>query len=195
MMRAPRSMAVAVRKPGGEIAVLRREIPKLGERWPILRWPVVRGAAVMIQALVLGISSLNFSAEAALDEGASAEGEATGAAESVKPDEKKAGGLGGIAIGAAALLSIGVGLGLFFLLPLVLTDQVKRFVPALQHRMVYNLVDGAFRIVVFLSYLLGISMLRSRSRSGRGERRSRWKGARECTRLRPEGWPSACSPG
>jgi uncharacterized protein YqhQ len=51
-------------------------------------------------------------------------------------------------------------MALFFLLPLALTDLVKRFVPALQNGVVYNLVDGGFRIAVFLLYLLGISMLR-----------------------------------
>src|SRR6185295_5762856 len=68
MMRGPHSMAVAVRKPSGEMTVLRREIPRLGERYPILKWPILRGAVVMIQALFLGISSLNFSAEAAFEE-------------------------------------------------------------------------------------------------------------------------------
>src|SRR5439155_12955776 len=117
MMRAPRSMAVAVRKPGGEIAILRREIPRLGDRWPILKWPVVRGAAVMIQALVLGISSLNFSAEAALDEGTGGEEDKTTAGDGAATGEQKTGALGGLAIGATALLSIGVGLAIFFLLP------------------------------------------------------------------------------
>ena len=42
MMRSPRSMAVAVRKPSGEIAVLRRQVPILGQRYPVLKLPVLR---------------------------------------------------------------------------------------------------------------------------------------------------------
>lgn len=171
MMRAPRSMAVAVRKPGGEIAVLRRAIPRLSDRYPIFKWPIVRGAAVMIQSLVLGISSLNFSAEAALEETASP-GEASpelsaraGARSPILASgdterSGKAGAIGGMAIALSVLVSIGVGLALFFLLPLAMTDLVKRFVPALQSSIAYNLVDGAFRITVFLAYLLAISLLR-----------------------------------
>jgi uncharacterized protein YqhQ len=41
-----------------------------------------------------------------------------------------------------------------------MTDLVKRVVPALQNSIVYNLVDGFFRIAIFLAYLLAISMLR-----------------------------------
>jgi hypothetical protein len=41
MMRSPRSMAVAVRRPGGEIEVMRKEIPIL--ELPILKWPRAEG--------------------------------------------------------------------------------------------------------------------------------------------------------
>jgi len=158
MMRAPRSMAVAVRRPDGEIAVLRREIPRLGERYPILKWPVVRGAAVMIQAMILGISSLNFSAEAAFEEAAK---DATASATAAGSETSgKAGSIAGVAIALSVVASIGIGLAMFFLLPLALTDLVKRFVPALRNGMAYNLVDGAFRIAVFLLYLFAISLLR-----------------------------------
>jgi uncharacterized protein YqhQ len=53
-----------------------------------------------------------------------------------------------------------VGLALVFLLPLALTDLVKRFAPALKNSIAYNLVDGAFRISIFLLYLSAISMLK-----------------------------------
>ena len=192
MMRGPRSMAVAVRRPSGEIEILRREIPVLGERYPILKLPVLRGAVVMIQALVLGISSLNFSAETAFEDLANEEeakkakakddaglasaepalgetslsrttevAEPPASQASPKPakakDSSKA---AGIAIAVSVIVSLAVGMALFFLLPLALTDLVKRFSPALENGIVYNLVDGGFRIVVFLLYLFAISMLR-----------------------------------
>src|SRR5262249_36598449 len=114
MMRSPRSMAVAVRKANGEIAVLRRAIPSLGERYPVLKWPVLRGAVVMIQALVLGISSLNFSAEAAFED-----------LEKEKPAEAEAKPKGtGLMIAGSVIVSLAVGLALFFLMPLALTDLV-----------------------------------------------------------------------
>jgi len=190
MMRSPRSMAVAVRRPSGEIEVLRKQIPILGERYPVLKWPVLRGAVVMIQALVLGISSLNFSAEAAFEDlakddasGKGPKGNEALAADAISIDslsssavvgsapaavleaaaaktEKETSKAATVAIALSVITSLVVGMGIFFLLPLAMTDLVKRFVPALQHGVVYNLVDGGFRIAVFLLYLFGISMLR-----------------------------------
>jgi uncharacterized protein YqhQ len=190
MMRSPRSMAVAVRRPSGEIEVLRKQIPILGERYPVLKWPVLRGAVVMIQALVLGISSLNFSAEAAFEDLAKDDASGKGpkgpealAAGATSTDSLSSSAVVGSAPAAvleataakprrrparprrwrsrvSVITSLVVGMGIFFLLPLAMTDLVKRFVPALQHGVVYNLVDGGFRIAVFLLYLFGISMLR-----------------------------------
>jgi uncharacterized protein YqhQ len=62
MMRAPHSYAVAVRKPGGEIVVRAERLPVLSEKYPLLKMPVLRGSAVLIQSMILGIKSLNFSA-------------------------------------------------------------------------------------------------------------------------------------
>jgi uncharacterized protein YqhQ len=62
MMRAPHSYAVAVRKPNGEIVVRAEKLPVLAEKYPLLKLPILRGAAVLIHSMMLGIKSLNFSA-------------------------------------------------------------------------------------------------------------------------------------
>jgi uncharacterized protein YqhQ len=62
MMRAPHSYAVAVRKPNGEIVVRAEKLPVLAEKYPFLKLPILRGAAVLIHSMMLGIKSLNFSA-------------------------------------------------------------------------------------------------------------------------------------
>ena len=154
MMRSPRSMAVAVRRPDGDIAVFRQKILSLSEMHPMLRWPVLRGAVVMIQALVLGFRSLNFSAEAAFD---------TADAGSEKPAvtaEAKGTSSGSWAIAGSLVVALLLGFGLFFLLPLAMTQGVRMWVPALTNSFLFNLVDGVFRIAIFLGYIVGISMLR-----------------------------------
>jgi uncharacterized protein YqhQ len=72
MMRAPNSYAVAVRRQDGRIVVKSERLPKLSEKYPILRVPILRGGAVLIHSMALGIKALNFSAEVAFDEQASA---------------------------------------------------------------------------------------------------------------------------
>jgi len=166
MMRSPRSMAVAVRRPDGRIAVFRQRIAALADMHPVLRWPVVRGAVVMIQALVLGFRSLNFSAEAAFEalrggsDGPVATPEAAGAApEAAAPSRAETAAGTGAIIGSLAV-ALALGFGLFFLLPLALTQLLRAFVPALANSIAFNLVDGLIRIAIFLLYIFGISLLR-----------------------------------
>jgi len=68
MMRAPHSYAVAVRRPDGQIVSKSERLPVLSEKYPLLKLPVLRGSAVLIQSMVLGIKSLNFSANVVFHE-------------------------------------------------------------------------------------------------------------------------------
>jgi len=140
LMRAPRSMAIAVRRPDGEIVVKRDHMVPLSERFPIVKLPLVRGAVALFSSLVIGIKALSFSANAAL-----AEGE--------KEEEITPLAMGGTM--AAALL---FGILLFFVLPLYLT---KLLVPIIgDSNLVFNLVDGLIRVLVFLLYVFSISRMK-----------------------------------
>ncbi len=68
MMRAPNSYAVSVRRPDGTIASISSRLPKLSEKYPLLKIPVLRGSAVLIHSMILGVKALNFSANVAFEE-------------------------------------------------------------------------------------------------------------------------------
>lgn len=68
MMRAPNSYAVAVRKQDGSIVYKAEPLPKLSDKYPILKVPVLRGSAVLIHSMALGIKALNFSATVAFED-------------------------------------------------------------------------------------------------------------------------------
>src|SRR5262249_14448036 len=68
MMRAPHSYCVAVRKPNGELATTERAIPRMSEKYPILKYPILRGIGTLAQAMMLGTQALQFSANAALED-------------------------------------------------------------------------------------------------------------------------------
>ncbi len=68
MMRAPNSYAVAVRKQDGSIVFKAEPLPKLSDKYPILKTPVLRGSAVLIHSMALGVKALNFSATVALED-------------------------------------------------------------------------------------------------------------------------------
>jgi uncharacterized protein YqhQ len=57
-----------------------------------------------------------------------------------------------IGFGVVVVVSFALGLGLFFYLPLILTDLT-----GVRNGFVYNLVDGVFRLVIFFLYLFAIT--------------------------------------
>ena len=143
MMRAPRAMAIAVRRPSGEIVVKKDEVVPLSERFPVVKLPIVRGAVALFQSLIVGISALNFSANEAIAE------------EDADGTEKKE--LSSWAMAGTMAVAFGFGILLFFIMPLYLT---KLMVPVIgQSNLVFNLVDGVIRVAVFLLYIVSISRM------------------------------------
>lgn len=139
MMRSSRSMAVAVRKPNGEIVVKGEGLRFFSETTRIGKLPLVRGILALLSALVLGMRALNFSANLALDEG-----------------EKE---MNSWAMGVTFSVALGLGIFLFFLVPLFLTRSLRFVLPALgESGLLFNLVDGLLRLVIFLTYLRVISL-------------------------------------
>ncbi|WP_438318583.1 DUF1385 domain-containing protein [Candidatus Caldatribacterium sp. SIUC1] len=136
MMRSPHRLAMAVRRPDGSIVLEVREEVPLSRRSPFFALPVIRGIVGLVDSLVVGLRALSYSAQVALDE------------------EHR---LTGFDIGLALLLALGLFVGLFVALPTFLTSLLDRF---LRSTVVYNLMEGAIRIGVFLLYLLVISNLR-----------------------------------
>jgi uncharacterized protein YqhQ len=65
MMRTPSAYAIAVRKADGTIVNTAARLPRLGDKYPILKLPVLRGSGVLVQSIGLGIKALNYSANEA----------------------------------------------------------------------------------------------------------------------------------
>src|SRR5712664_3061734 len=76
MMRTPNAYAIAVRKADGTIVNTAARLPKLGDKYPLLKLPVLRGSAVLVQSMGLGIKALNYSANEAFADAQEAEVEA-----------------------------------------------------------------------------------------------------------------------
>ena len=68
MMRTPHAYAVAVRRADGSVDVKREGVTRLSGLWKPLSWPVIRGFAVLLQSLVLGLRTLNFSFNVAMSD-------------------------------------------------------------------------------------------------------------------------------
>lgn len=140
MMRSPSRVAVAVRRPDGSLAYLERAYVSLTRRVKPLGWPVLRGAISLFETLYLGITALNFSAdEAAREE------------EKDRPPGKASAIHASVQLLTIAL-SVTLGVFLFVVLPARLTIWLR-----FDSRVAFGLVDGLFRLLAFVGYLLLIS--------------------------------------
>jgi uncharacterized protein YqhQ len=141
MMRSPKSMAIAVRRPNGEIVVKREGLTFFSEQSFFFKLPLVRGIITLLSALVLGIRALNYSADQALSE-----------------EEKT---LSPWTMGFTLTAALCFGILLFFLFPLYLTRWLRFAIPLVSESgILFNLVDGVIRLFIFLVYLWGISFFK-----------------------------------
>lgn len=141
MMRSPIGVATAVRRPDGSISVRYRDHVPVTRRGKLLGFPVIRGAVTLVEALIIGTGELLWAADESSRE------DTPVAKRSTTNDTLTKWGFG-----AVAVFSFVLGIALFFYLPLVLTDLL-----GIRDGLLFNLVDGAFRLVIFLAYLTLVS--------------------------------------
>jgi uncharacterized protein YqhQ len=140
MMRSPGSMAIAVRRPSGEIVVKRERLTFFSEKKFISKLPLIRGVINLLSALVLGVKALNFSANQSLEE------------------EKE---VSSWTMGLTFTFALCFGIFLFFLIPLFLTKWLRFAIPMISTSgILFNLVDGIIRLIIFLAYLWAISFFK-----------------------------------
>jgi uncharacterized protein YqhQ len=129
-------MVTAIRRPNGEIAAESRSLSSLYTgKWR--KTPLVRGVIALIESMVLGIQTLMFSANVALEE-----------------EETKLSGWTTFGIIAFALA---FAIGVFFMLPLFLTNLLR---DQIQSPFLFNLAEGILRVAIFIGYLWVISMMK-----------------------------------
>lgn len=144
MMRSPHSYAVAVRQPAGTIAVMQDFIERPSEKYRWLKFPILRGLGTLGQSLVIGIKALRYSAEQALEE-------------TEKKQEKKKPEFSNWLLALNLLFSLGFFIFFYKFVPLYLTTEAKSYFPRIENPLVFNLVDGVIRILLFLGFLWAIS--------------------------------------
>jgi uncharacterized protein YqhQ len=159
MMRAPGAYGIAVRRPDGSLALQRGKVPSLSRRYPVFKLPLVRGIGVLFQSLAIGIRALNFSAEQAIAAAAAADGAAPAVLAAPAPD-RPAPDRSGWAVAGSMAFGLGLGVLVFLLLPLWLTQLAERHLFGPLSGLGFNLLDGGLRALFFLAYLYGISRLR-----------------------------------
>lgn len=130
MIKSPKKLAMAARLPNGKIKKRSVRKPTLLEKNRIYKLPIVRGCISLFELLFAGMEALSWSAK--------------------QQDEK--GEITKTNLAVTFVLSIAIGALMFIAGPYWLTGL---FVSS--RGILFNLMDGVVRILVFFIYLIAIS--------------------------------------
>ncbi len=150
MMLGPDKKSVVVRKPDGELEVRTEPRRRLKDKYPVLGLPLIRGTVNFCSSMYHGVIALMYSAEFYPEDEAAEE-----PSKFEKWLDEKLGNekFTSLIITVSMLLGMLFSVFLFFLVPTALGGLTLRMLPGfpLWGR---NLVEGAFRVVIFLGYLI-----------------------------------------
>jgi uncharacterized protein YqhQ len=128
-------LAVAVRRKRGDIVVDKQPVKSLANRYKFLKMPFMRGVLALIEALVMGIKALTYSASQAVEE------------EEEELTSKE--------IFFTVLIAFGFAILLFVIIPTGAAHFLKWLSPVWQ-----NVVEGILRIAIFFGYIIAISRMK-----------------------------------
>jgi uncharacterized protein YqhQ len=135
MMRGSRTMAVALRHPQGHVVVKTEPLNAALYQGPISRIPFVRGLVMLWDALGLGTKALMMSADVAAGEEVS---------------------LAGPVSWGTVVVGVGLGVGLFMLLPSFLVGLLAPYIPS---EWLSSLLEGVVRLLLIVGYIWTVGFL------------------------------------
>ncbi len=150
MMRGAKGLATAVRTPSGEIEVKVKRTTPITKKYKILNIPIIRGTATLIDSLIIGINTLNYSASFFEED-----------EEESKFDawlKNKLGdkGANDLIITLTMMVSFFVAAGLFLGIPTAIASIFKGIGLS---PILLNLIESAIRIAILITYMYFISKL------------------------------------
>lgn len=156
MMRGPKGMATAVRKPDGEILTEYHEVKRLADNNKFFGFPLVRGIVAFIESMLTGYKVLMYSAEVSGMEEIEE-------AEMSKFEKWLTGKLGdklmGIITGIASVLGFALAFYLFAVMPTQLFSFINKHVVA-DLEPFRGLFEGVLKILIFVTYMLLVSQMK-----------------------------------
>ncbi len=152
MMRGPKKIATAVRRPDGEIIVDVKDVNSFVVRHKLNKIPLLRGVVSFVESMVTGIKALMFSADQVdleLDDAQPSRFEKW-------LTDKLGDKIKDIAIYFAVAVALCFSVALFMILPTVIAGFFGYFI---KNRVVLNLIEGVIKLAIFFVYLWSVSFM------------------------------------
>ena len=146
MMQSKDKRAMAVRKNDGEIVIKKNKIKSWINEKNIDKVPFIRGSFILIETMIEGVKSLNFSSDFFLDEEYDAFDRFMKKIFKDKAND--------VAIWFSIILSLILSLGLFILVPTFIGGVFSNII---KNNILLNLVEGLARISILFLYIVLVS--------------------------------------
>ncbi len=150
MMKNQEVYSIGVRKPDGEIEVNLSTHEGIGNK-KLKKVPIIRGVINFIDSLVLGMKCLTFSASF-YDEEEARPSKTDVVLQKVFKDRAEK-----VVMGVTVAFSIVIAIAIFMILPYYLADVLRQYIVS---DTVLAVVEGAIRLLLFISYVLLISRMK-----------------------------------
>ncbi len=162
MMKNKDKYAVAVRKPDHEIEVCVKEYKSLTSKNKIFGAPFIRGVFNFADSLILGMSTLMYSASFYEDEEEVSEKDEKKSAK--KADESFKEKQESVIMTITVIVSVLISLALFIVAPSLISDFMKAKL-GIKSRFVNSLIESILRLAIFLAYIVLISKMKDIQRT------------------------------
>ena len=137
LMRSPNFWGMAVRAPSGDVEIQAEPFRSVTRKSKLFRLPVIRGFLSLAETLWLGMKALTLSTNIALGED-----------EDLSKKE----------IAITLIFGLGLAFLLFLAAPVLGTKGIGAlFGNSIENPILFNLLEGALRIGIFMLYLVGIT--------------------------------------
>lgn len=143
MMRGKAGIATAVRTEQGEIVVDKKGYTSYTKKNKFLGLPIIRGFISLIESLVIGVKTLNYSASFFEEEG-----EPSKLDNWIKKIFKEKSN--DVIMGLSLVISLALSIGLFFIVPTLVANIFSKMGVS---TMGMNIVEGIIRVAIFLIYV------------------------------------------
>lgn len=146
MMRGNKGVATAVRKSNGEIEAELEEITPLSKKNKFFSLPIIRGFVTLIDSLIIGIKTLNYSASFFEDDEDVQSSKFDEFVEGIFKEKTN-----DVIIGFSLVLSLMFSVLLFFIFPTFIASILKKM--NVDNGLVLNMFEGVIRVGIFLVYI------------------------------------------
>ena len=147
MMRGPEYLATAIRRKDDKIELKKQKFESAAKTNKFYALPIIRGFVSLIEMMIIGVKTLNFSAQRA---------ELDWEEEETKKTKEKSEGRKKLEEVFSYIFAFGLAILLFAFLPY----QISEWLNFSKENIVFNLIAGLIRIAFFVIYVWAISLMK-----------------------------------